>query len=133
MIKITNLSKVFNKNKDNACVALDNLSLEIQDGELLAITGKSGSGKSTLLHILCGLIGDFSGEVLVNDINLANLSNSKLSAYRAKNIGIVMQDFYLIEECSVLDNVRLPLNFTKGSNNHLELLIWEGRLFYNLL
>lgn len=113
MISIKNLVKIFNEDKPNACKALGGLSLEIQDGECIAITGKSGSGKSTLLNILCGIESASSGEVIVDGIDITRLKDVELAKYRSQNIGVVMQDFCLINECSALENVMLPLNFIK--------------------
>lgn len=116
MIVIKNLTKIFNQGKNNECKAINNLSLIINDGECLAITGKSGSGKSTLMHIMCGIEKATSGTVEIDGKEITKLSDADLAKYRASNIGVVMQDFCLINECSVLENVMLPLNFIKMKN-----------------
>lgn len=117
MIKIIDLHKIFNQGKTNECRAINGLNLEITDGECIAITGKSGSGKSTLLNILCGIESATSGKVIVDDFDITLMKDAELAKYRAQNIGIVMQDFCLIEECTALENVMLPLNFIKMNNS----------------
>lgn len=112
MLKIENLTKIYNYKKPNAFKALDNVSLQINDGELVAIIGRSGAGKSTLLHII-GCIDKFQmGKYTIDDIEVHNLPDTKLAKIRNEKVGIVMQDFALIEEYSVLENVMIPLNFS---------------------
>ena len=83
----------------------------------MAIIGKSGAGKSTLMHIL-GCIDDFeSGDYLIDDINVKDISNGKKAEIRNKKIGIVMQDFALIEEYTVIENVMVPLLFDKSKKD----------------
>ena len=111
MIKITNLSKIFNQGKSNELKALNKLNLTVEEGECLAITGKSGSGKTTLLNVLCGIERATTGCIEVDGVDITRLSDNNLAKYRSKNIGIVMQNFCLINECSALENVMLPLDF----------------------
>ena len=124
MIKIEDLTKTYNYKKSNAFTALTDVSLTVEDGEMLAIIGKSGAGKSTLLHVI-GCIDTFEkGEYTIDDISVHNLSDKKLARIRNEKVGIVMQDFALVEEYTVLENVKIPLYFTKkrkGSANSLAL------------
>lgn len=117
MIRLVNINKTYNYKKANAFCALKGINLSINDGEMLAIIGKSGAGKSTLMHIL-GCIDDFeSGDYLIDDINVKDISNGKKAEIRNKKIGIVMQDFALIEEYTVIENVMVPLLFDKSKKN----------------
>lgn len=113
MLKIDNLTKTYNYKKSNAFTALKDVSLEIADGELLAIVGKSGAGKSTLLHII-GCIDKFEkGSYTIDDTEVHSLSDSKLAKIRNEKVGIVMQDFALVDEYSVIENVMIPLSFSR--------------------
>lgn len=113
MIQTKNLSKIYNEGKSNECRALDSVNLEIKDGEFVAIMGKSGSGKSTLMHLIAGVDYPTSGQVEIDGKEINKLSEKQLSQFRNKEVGIIMQQFFLIEECSVIENVRMPLDFSK--------------------
>ena len=113
MLKVENLTKTYNYKKSNAFTALKDVSLEVEDGEMLAIIGKSGAGKSTLLHII-GCIDKFEkGSYIIDGTDVHSLSDNKLAKIRNEKVGIVMQDFALIDEYSVIENVMIPLNFSK--------------------
>lgn len=108
MIKIQNLSKVF-RTEELETKALNEISLEINEGEFVTIMGASGCGKSTLLNIV-GLLDDVSSgsyKLLNQEIN--GLNESEKSKIRKQNIGFVFQNFNLIDELSVYDNIELPL------------------------
>lgn len=113
MIKIENLSKIFNKNQKNEFKVLDNISLEINEGEIIAITGKSGAGKSTLLHILACIDTYDSGNYFFDNTDINKLKNKQICEFRNQSIGIVLQDFALIDEFDVINNVMIPLSFSK--------------------
>ena len=113
MITIKDLTKIYNKGKPNEFEALHGISLEIKDGELVAITGRSGAGKSTLLHILACIDDYQSGEYRLDGTLVKNLSDRQYAKIRNKKIGMVMQDFALVEDMTVLENVMIPLDFAK--------------------
>jgi putative ABC transport system ATP-binding protein len=92
-------------------VAVDRLSLEIADGEFVAVVGRSGSGKTTLLNLLTGIDRPTSGTVRVADADLGSLSESALAAWRGRNVGLVFQFFQLLPTLSVVENVMLPMDF----------------------
>ncbi len=117
MIKLEGLSKIYNKKKSNEFYALNNVNVEINKGELVAIIGKSGAGKSTMMHII-GCIDDFEeGKYELNGKDISSISAKKKAEIRNKEIGIVMQDFALIDEYTVEENVMIPMYFTKGVKN----------------
>lgn len=89
------------------------VSCEISDGEMVAIIGKSGAGKSTLLHILACIDSYQSGEYTIDGTLVKNLSEWQYAKIRNEKIGIVMQDFALVEDFSALENVLIPLDFAK--------------------
>ena len=114
MIEIKNIQKTYNYGKSNAFQALNDVSLTINDGEMVAIIGKSGAGKSTLMHIL-GCIDEFeSGKYYLNGEDVSSLNEKKRAQIRNSKIGIVLQDFALVESYSVIENVMLTLYFSKG-------------------
>ena len=94
--------------------ALDAVSLEIGEGEFVAVTGASGSGKSTLLNLLGGLDHPTSGEVVVGGMHLEKASDRELTLYRRERLGIVFQFFNLMPSMTVLENAELPLILSGG-------------------
>ena len=117
MIEIKDLNKIYNKKKSNEFHALHDVSLTIDDGEMVAIMGRSGAGKSTLMHII-GCIDYFeSGEYILDGVNVADMGQKGLAQLRNSKIGIVMQDFALIDDYTVLENVMVPLYFSKCKMN----------------
>ena len=114
MIEIKNINKTYNKGKANAFQALKDVSLTIEDGEMVAIIGKSGAGKSTLMHII-GCIDDFeSGTYILNGDDISSIKEGKRAKIRNKDIGIVIQDFALVEDYTAIENVMIPLYFSRG-------------------
>lgn len=113
MIEVKNLKKVYNEGKRNAFQALTDVTFTIRDGEMVAIVGRSGAGKSTLLHIIGAIDHYEGGSCLVNGTELNDLNENQLARFRNSEIGIVMQDFALIEDYTVGENVELPLYFCK--------------------
>ena len=112
MIEIKNLNKIYLKGKKNMVHALNNINLKIDDRETVAIIGESGAGKSTLLHIM-SCIDNFDGEYYLDNIDINKLSESKKSKLRSSKIGIVLQDFALIDDFTVFENVMTPIYFNK--------------------
>lgn len=113
MIKLENIQKNYNKGKVNEFEALKNINFTVNDGELVAVIGKSGAGKSTLLHILACIDSYESGEYFIDDVLVKNLSEKKLAEIRNSKIGMVMQDYALVDDFSCIENVLLPLDFAK--------------------
>ena len=108
MIRINDLRKVY-RTEEVETIALDNMSLHVKEHEFVAIMGPSGCGKSTLLNIL-GLLDDpDSGSCLFNGVEVTGLSEDKCCDLRRENIGFVFQNFNLIEELTVFENIELPL------------------------
>ncbi|MDE6348200.1 MAG: ABC transporter ATP-binding protein [Bacteroides sp.] len=108
MIKTENLSMVFTT-EDVQTRALNNVNLQIEQGEFVAIMGPSGCGKSTLLNILGTLDTPTSGKYFIHEKEMTKMNESQLSNFRKKNIGFVFQSFNLIDELTVFENVELPL------------------------
>ncbi len=108
MISICDVKKKY-KTGRKSFYALDGVSLEIEDNEFIAITGKSGSGKSTLLNMIGTLDSLTSGSIFVDGEDISKFSGRKIAAYRNKTVGFVFQSFYLEPGYTVYDNVELPL------------------------
>jgi putative ABC transport system ATP-binding protein len=113
MINLNKIDKIYNKGKSNAYQALYGVDLSIGDGELVAIIGTSGAGKSTLLHILACIDSYESGEYKIDDLLIKNCSEKQLARIRNEKIGMVMQDYALIDDFTAIQNVMLPLDFSK--------------------
>lgn len=112
MIKITDLVKIY-RTDEVETVALNKFSLNVKEGEFVAIMGPSGCGKSTLLNII-GLLDEMDeGSFLFNNIEVAKFNENKRSSLRKANIGFVFQSFNLIDELTVFENVELPLIYNK--------------------
>jgi len=112
IVTVRELSKVYQQGEINV-VALNNISLDIAQGEFLALMGPSGSGKSTLLHIIAGIDRPTKGVCRVQDIDLTKLNESALADWRNQNVGFVFQTFNLIPVLTAFENVELPLLLTK--------------------
>jgi putative ABC transport system ATP-binding protein len=111
MIQLENIEKIYQAG-DIETLAINNLSLKINKGDFLSIMGPSGCGKSTLLNIL-GLLDDTdNGKFYFNGVEISEQSESAKSAIRKNNIGFVFQNFNLIDELSVFENVELPLIYS---------------------
>ena len=117
MIQIKNLVKVYNKGKTNEFCALKGIDLSIEEGEMVAIIGKSGAGKSTLLHILAAIDSYDKGSYLVDGVSVGDLKEKDRARFRNQKMGIVMQDYALIDEYTIEENVQIPLIFGKVKGN----------------
>ncbi|MGN0456416.1 MAG: ABC transporter ATP-binding protein [Acutalibacteraceae bacterium] len=121
LLKLCNVSKIYNQG-ENRIFALDNVSMEIENGEFTAIVGKSGSGKSTLLNILGCLDTPDRGEYYLNGRSVEHLSENELSRIRNSTIGFVFQSFNLIPTLTAFENVELPLKYRGISKNERKRL-----------
>jgi putative ABC transport system ATP-binding protein len=113
MIEAQNLHKSF-RTKDSSLHILKGISFKIPKGTIAAITGHSGSGKSTLLGLLSGLDQPDSGKILYNGHDLFSLSFEEQNKFRAQNLSLIFQNYYLIPHLTALENVLLPLQILKS-------------------
>jgi len=116
IIKASGLSKIYNKDASGEIAALRNVSLEIREGELIAIMGSSGSGKSTLMNILGCLDKPTEGTLFFNDTEVSLLVDQDLALLRNRKIGFVFQAYNLLARTSALENVELPLIYSDKEN-----------------
>ena len=115
LLTLNHITMVYNNGKPNAVKALSDVSLSIGTGEMVAVVGASGSGKSTLLHILGGLLRPTSGTYTAERQAVSAHSPGQMARFRNEKVGFILQDLGLLEERTVLENVSLPLLFSRKS------------------
>lgn len=110
ILEVNNLKKVYTTRLGgNQVEALKSLNFSVEEGEYVAIMGESGSGKTTLLNILAALDKPTGGQVILNGKNIVDIREKEISAFRRENLGFVFQDFNLLDNFSLKDNIVLPL------------------------
>jgi putative ABC transport system ATP-binding protein len=137
IIKIQNVSKKYIRDSFEIPV-LNNISLEIEEGDFLALMGPSGSGKTTLLNLIAGIDKPNSGKLFVADTDIATLNESALAKWRANNVGFIFQFYNLIPVLNAFENVELPLLLTNLSKSErkrqaetaLEIVGLKDRLYH---
>ena len=131
MVQMKNVRKVYESSKT---VALDDVSLTVNDGEFVFLVGPSGSGKTTIMKLITGEVRPTSGSVIVNDFDMTTIKRRKLPKMR-RTLGVVFQDYRLIENMNVYDNVAFAMRVVGAANSEiktrvpyiLELVGLEGR------
>ena len=137
ILELCHVKKIYGE-KENQVKALNDVSIQVKDGEFVAIVGTSGSGKSTLLNLIGGLDTPTEGKIFVKGKEIHSLSRKELTIFRRRNIGFVFQNYSLMPVLNVYDNVALPMTFDQGRQINrkyleellLELGIWEKRYKY---
>ena len=132
IIQLKNVCKTFQTN-EFIVKALDNVSFDIQEGELVVILGASGAGKTTLLNLLGGMDSPTSGEITVNKQHIENYTDKQLVLYRRNKIGFVFQFYNLISNLTALDNVQFASSYVENSLDAKETLNKVGlkERYYN--
>jgi putative ABC transport system ATP-binding protein len=108
MIELKNITKIFNRNRPDECVALEDVSLSLNSGNVTVFKGPSGSGKTTLLSVIGAMAKPTSGRVFVDGREITSLPERFLTEVRRKTFGFIFQQFHLIRGVSALENVMLP-------------------------
>ena len=124
MIKVSNLSKIF-RTDEIETTALNGVSLEIKDGEFVAIMGPSGCGKSTLLNILGLLDNPSGGSYIFGETEVSQMKEKERTKFRKGTIGFVFQSFNLIDELNVFENIELPLKYMNISSSERKKRVTE--------
>ena len=119
MIKIENLTKIYKSKKRAKVKALDKISFDLPDKGLIFVIGKSGSGKSTLLNLIGGLDNITEGNISVNGFDLNKTSEKDLYSYRSSNVGFIFQDFHLLDDLTVEENIKFSLKLLQSNDNSL--------------
>jgi putative ABC transport system ATP-binding protein len=107
LIDLRGITKTF-ESAAGTFTALQEIDLQVNPGEFVAVIGKSGSGKSTLLNMIAGIDRPTSGEVVVNDSAIHHLSEGQVAVWRGRNIGLVFQFFQLLPTLTAVENIMLP-------------------------
>ena len=132
MINIRGVSLVYNQGKQNEFCALKDINLDVNNGELVILKGVSGSGKSTLLSLIALLQKPTSGEILIDGTNIAKLPDAFCSEFRHKRLGLVFQNFNLIEGLSVYENLLAPFALTNFRANVRDEMIKKALNLANI-
>lgn len=133
MIEISHLNKIYKSKKRKKCHALKDINLTLPDSGLVFVLGKSGSGKSTLLNLIGGLDSITSGSITVDGNNLSKFREKAFCNYRNTHIGFIFQDYHLIDELTVYDNIALSLNLRRmkalGTKNGAIVIVFGLQVF----
>src|SRR4028118_399555 len=122
MIELKNVTKVVRSGTEDLTI-LDDVSLEIPDGQFVSIIGASGSGKSTLLGLIAGLDAPSAGQILIDGADITRMNEDGLAALRGEKIGFVFQSFHLIPALTAFENVLIPMEIAGLKN--AKFRAWE--------
>lgn len=125
MIKLDNIRKVFHS-KTSETVSLQDICLEVKQGEFVAIMGPSGSGKTTLLNILGLIDRPTEGKYILDGEDTEKMTDYQMTIFRRKRLGFIFQAFNLIDELTVYENVELPLKLLNYPANERQILVMEA-------
>lgn len=112
MIELKNITKIFSK-ADSQNILYKNMDFEVKSGEFIAIVGRSGSWKSTILNLISGLLSPDEGRIIIDTQDITKLSQDEITKFRGKNMSFIFQQFHLIPNLTVAENIALPLEINK--------------------
>lgn len=122
ILQAKNVQKVFGT-KENIYKALEDIDLEINEGEFIGIMGPSGAGKSTLLNVLSTIDTQTSGDIIINNQHIVDMKEEQLADFRRNQLGFIFQDYNLLDTLSVKENILLPLALSKVSAREIEIRV----------
>ncbi len=128
MLELNDITKIYTKGGEKF-TALDHVSLQVEQGEFIAVVGPSGSGKSTLLHVIGGLIHPDSGQVLYRGNDVYKMTGKQVNQYRKRNVGFVFQQFHLMPYLTVSENIKIAAVDTGNDQKIIEELLKKCSLY----
>ena len=131
IMKIRNLSKIYGK-KEVRTTVLNNLSLDIEEGDFIAVMGPSGAGKSTLLNLLSTIDKPTQGSIILDGQELTAIRNEKLAKLRKEHIGFIFQDYNLLDNMTLMDNIALPLSLSNEKAKNIQQRVQEMAGLFHL-
>ncbi len=117
MLTFNNVTKEFRLDEENIITPVRNVSLEVKEGEFIVITSRSGTGKTTLLNLAAGMVRPTSGQVMIDNLDLGEMTDRQLSSLRSQKMGFVFQFPSLLPPLTIKDNVSLPSIFANGNGS----------------
>lgn len=124
IINLEGITKIY-RTEEVETIALENVNLEVEQGEFLSVMGPSGCGKSTMLNIVGLLDLPTEGKVYINDIDTTGMKDNRMASFRNETLGFVFQSFHLINSLNVIDNVEMPLLYRKSTEKERKELAKE--------
>lgn len=131
IMKIRNLTKIYGK-KEVRTTVLNNISLDIEEGDFIAVMGPSGAGKSTLLNLLSTIDKPTHGSIELDGQELTSIRNEKLAKLRKEHIGFIFQDYNLLDNMTLMDNIALPLSLSNMEPKEIEQRIRKMAVLFHL-
>lgn len=125
ILKLNDIKKYYGKNSDIITKAVDGISFEIESGEFVAIMGASGSGKTTLLNCISTIDNITSGNIFIDDIDITQLKEKEIAKFRREKLGFIFQDFNLLDNLTIEENISLSLIINNSDVNKINLLVEE--------
>src|SRR5258708_5972622 len=126
MIRLRNLERSYPLGRSKFFYVLRNIDIEIAEGEFVSVMGPSGAGKSTLLHILGMHDHGWTGEYFFNDTAVHHLKAKERAALRNENIGFVFQQYHLLDDLTVYENLEIPLSYRKVNRNERAAIVADA-------
>lgn len=120
MLELKQLKRVYDRGDFASIIAVDNVDLNVRQGDFMGIIGRSGSGKSTMLNMIAGLLHPTSGKILINGVDFWSMNDKNRSIMRNARMGYIPQGSSLLSNLTILDNVRLPFFFAQREGNGIE-------------
>lgn len=125
VVEVRDVQKVYGRKGENQSLALDGISLNIQKGEFVGIMGPSGSGKTTLLNVISTLDRPTDGYIQIAGADITKMNQKHLADFRAQTLGFIFQDFNLLENLSVFENIALPLSLQGISSKNIRMSVLQ--------